>query len=362
MKMMTRLALAASMLTLSVAASDARELTYDNHLPPQHPVNAAMETYFERVKADTDGALDFKMFVGGALGGGNALLGILRDGLSDAGMLNPVYEPSQLQVEALLSELMIADPRVLVGAMNEIVNLDCPGCTAELLKVNAVPIMSFAVPSFQLLCNQPMKSLTDAKGKRVRAVGSLALIAKEFGMVPVNLKSDEVYEGLQRGQVECAAAPFDWLETNNLKEVADNLITTPLGAIGGLLHLAVNTNAWEAMSEEQQQVMIDETPETLAAITFNYIAGSESALEAAIADGAEAYPMGDDMLATLEEFRAAEIERIVAKGEEAGITETPALFKHYGELLDKWEGIVAGPGSTQEGYAEALRQEIYAKL
>ncbi|WEX10763.1 hypothetical protein [Chelativorans sp. AA-79] len=362
MKRVTRMGFAAFVLAVTVAASDARELTYDNHLPPQHPVNVAMEDYFERVKTDTDGSLDFKMYVGGALGGGNALLGILRDGLSDAGMLNPVYDPSQLKVTALLSELMIADPRVLVGAMNEMVNLDCPGCADELLAVNAIPIMSFAVPSFQLLCNQPLKSLDDAKGKRVRAVGSLALIAKDFGMVPVNLKSDEVYEGLQRGQVECAAAPFDWLETNNLKEVADNLITTPLGAIGGLLHLAVNTNAWEAMSDEEKRTMIDATPETLAAITFAYIAGSEKALENSIAAGAEAYPMGDDMHAVLEAFRAEEVDRIVAKGDDLGITDTPHLFEIYRNLIEKWEGIVAGPGSSEEGYAEALRQEIYSKL
>lgn len=362
MKRLATTCLAATALFASGFAASARELTYDNHLPPQHPVNRAMETYFAAVKEATGGELDFQMYVGGALGGGNALLSILRDGLSDAGMLNPVYEPKQLQVESLLSELMVADPRVLVGAMNEMVDLHCPACTEELAAVNAVPIMSFAVPSFQLLCNKPMHSMEDAEGTRVRAVGSLSLIAKTFNMVPVNLTSDEVYEGLQRGQIDCAAAPFDWLETNNLKEVADNLVETPLGAIGGLLHLAVNKSVWDGMTDEQRQAMIDRTAETLAEITFNYNAGSEKALAAAKAEGAEVYPMGDNMRQALETFRKNEITRIVEKANAAGVDQAQALFDTYTGLLEKWEGIVAGPGKEQAGYAKALQDEIYSKL
>ena len=362
MNIFSTTALAAGLLAFSLVPVQARELTYDNHLPPAHPVNKAMEGYFARLKNRTDGELDYKLFVGGALGGGTALLGILRDGLSDAGMLNPVYEPQQLQIQALLSEYMVADPRVLVGAMNEMVNLHCLGCTAELEAVNTIPLMSFAVPSFQLLCNQSVKSMEEAKGKRVRAVGTLSLIAKEFGMVPVNLKSDEVYEGLQRGQVECAMAPFDWLETNSLQEVADNLITTPLGAIGGLLHLAVNTAMWDGMSDDEKAAMIEETPETLAAITFNYIAGSDEALTAAKDAGANVYEMGDDMQAELSAFRENEITRIVQKAKDGGVEDAEVLFDTYTGLLEKWEGIVAGDGSTVEGYAKALNDEIYSKL
>ncbi len=361
MKSMQSLVCGAALLALC-AGAEAKELTYANHLPPAHPVNKAMEAYFADVSEGTDGELTFELFLAGALGGGKALLGILRDGLADTGMLNPVYDPSELKVEALLSELMVADPRVLVGAMNEMVDLHCEDCRAELAAVNAVPLMSFAVPSFQLLCNKPVHSLEEAAGTRVRAVGSLSLIAAKFGMVPVNLTSDEVYEGLQRGQIDCAAAPFDWLETNSLKEVASELILDPLGAIGGLLHLAVNTRAWEDMSETERAAMIAPLGAALAEITFSYGAGSAKALETARAEGANVYPMGDDMAAALADFRAAEVDRIVAKAQEAGVADAKALFDTYLGLLDKWEGIVAEAGDDQDAYAKALQDEIFSKL
>ncbi|MEZ5933691.1 MAG: C4-dicarboxylate TRAP transporter substrate-binding protein [Alphaproteobacteria bacterium] len=354
--------LTGAIFALAIGQVCARELTYSNHLPPAHPVNKAMEGYFAGIRDKTGGELDFQMFVAGALGGGKALLSNLRDGLADTGMLNPVYDPSELKVESLLAELMVADPKVLVGAMNEMVNLDCAGCTAELREVNAVPMMSFAVPSFQLLCNRPVKSMADAAGVKVRAVGSLSLIATTFGMVPVNLTSDEVYEGLQRGQIDCAAAPFDWLRTNNLAEVTTDLIEDPLGAIGGLLHFAVNAYVWDELSAEERAILIDGLGKTLAEMTFAYAKGSADALAAAREGGAAVYPLGEDMAKALADFRAAEVGRIVAKAKEAGVEDADGLFDRYDALLDKWTGIVAEVGADEAAYAAALDREIFSKM
>lgn len=345
----------------TVSAAQSREITYANHLPPSHPVNKAMDTYFQEVTKDTGGDLTFKTFYGGALGGGNALISIIRDGLADSGFVNPVYDPTTVPVEAALSELMYPDPRVLVGAMNEMVMLHCPKCRAELKAINAVPMMSFATSSFHLVCNKPMKSAADAAGTKVRAVGALSLLVTQFKMVPVNLKSDETYEGLQRGQIDCAIAPLDWLATNHLEEVATDVISTPLGSIGGLLHDAINTNVWASLTPKEHKALIGRLGSALADMTFAYMNASKKSVDAAEKAGkVKVYPMGADMAATMAAFRKSEVQRIVAKAKKNGIADADKIFATYTGLLDKWEKIIADVGNDQAKFAKALNDNIYS--
>lgn len=345
----------------SISAAQSREMTYANHLPPAHPVNKAMDAYFDQVTQDTGGDLTFKTFYGGALGGGNALISILRDGLTDSGFVNPVYDPTTVPVEAALSELMHPDPRVLVGAMNEMVMLHCPKCRAELKAINAIPMMSFATSSFHLVCNKPIKSAADAGGTKVRAVGALALLVTQFDMVPVNLKSDETYEGLQRGQIDCAIVPLDWLTTNHLEEVATDVISTPLGSIGGLLHDAINTSVWEQLDAPQRKALIGRLGGALADMTFAYMQASSASVAAAEKTGkVEVYPMSADLTATMKAFQESEVQRIVAKTQKNGIADADKIFDVYTGLLEKWEKIVATVGDDQAKYAKALNDNIYS--
>lgn len=363
--MKRRLLLGAAALAISAIAAtpgaQARDLSYANHLPPAHPVNKAMDAYFDRVAQETGGALTFKTFYGGALGGGNALISILRDGLTDSGFVNPVYDPTTVPVEAALSELMYPDPRVLVGAMNEMVLLHCPKCRAELKAINAVPVMSFATSSFHLVCNKPVKSAADAAGTKVRAVGALSLLVTQFEMVPVNLKSDETYEGLQRGQIDCAIAPLDWLATNHLEEVASDVISTPLGSIGGLLHDAINTRVWKQLDAQQRKALIGQAPSALADMTFAYMEASSRSVAAAEKAGkVSVYPMSADLSATMKAFQESEVQRIVEKAEKNGLNDAEEIFNVYTGLLAKWEKIVSAVGDDREKYAEALSQNIYS--
>lgn len=355
------IAVAIAFAALSSAAVEARELSYANHLSPGHPVNKAMDIYFSKITEETGGELTFKTFYGGALGGGNALISILRDGLTDTGFVNPVYDPTTVPLEAALSELMYPDPLVLVGAMNEMVMLRCPKCRTELKAINAIPMMSFATPSFHLICKKPLKSADDAAGTKVRAVGALSLLVTQFKMVPVNLKSDETYEGLQRGQIDCAIAPLDWLVINHLGEVATDVIDTPLGSIGGLLHDAINTNVWAKLDANERKVIVGHVASALADMTFGYMQASEKSIKATESAGkVVVYPMSDDLAATMKAFQKSEVERIVAKAEKNGISDAADIFKVYTGLLEKWEKIIADVGNDKAKFAKALQDNIYS--
>lgn len=359
-------AIAAAVLAIAALASpsqaEAREISYANHLPPDHPINQAMRTYFNSVTKASHGDLKFKLYPGGALGGGKALISVVRNDVADSGFVNPVYDPSTLRVEATLSELLYPDPLVLDGAMNEMVMLHCPQCRAELSKINVVPLTSYSVPSFQLICNKPMKTPEDARGTKVRAVGALALIATKMNMIPVDLTSDETFEGMQRGQVSCVMAPFDWLKTNNLSEVSTDIVTTPLGSIGGLLHFAMNKSVWNSLSNKERSEILGGLGKQLAHAQFIYDKGSDDALAKAKASGKHVYPLTGKLAEDLKQFQHDQVDRIIAKATKAGISNPKGLFDTYLGLLTKWKKIIKEEGRTEAGFAKALNREIFSKI
>lgn len=355
----------AGAMTCAVASGPAaaqNPLSYANHLSANHPVNLAMQAYFDRINSESGGSLTFEMFPGGALGGGRALLGLVRDGVADSGFINAIYAASALPASAGIAEFLHPDPRVLAAAQNEMFLLNCPECRKELAKMNAVPIMYYSTSSYYLLCNKPVTSLEQAQGIRVRAIGSQALMGIAFGMTPVNLTSDEVFEGLQRGQVDCAIAAPGWLIAYSLVDVTTDVLNMPTGAIGGLLHFAMNQSVWKGLPEEHKKLLRDGLGEAVADITFRYMAENEEALELIRSRGITLHEPDQSMVAKLKEFLDAETARITSKAKEAGVAKAEDLAKRYVELVEKWEGLVAEVGEDKAKYAEALNREIFSKI
>jgi len=67
----------------------------------------------------------------------------------------------------------------------ETMYLHCPSCLEEAKSYNAVMLGGWVSSSYVLACREPIKTLAELKGKRVRATGGNADMLKQAGMVPV---------------------------------------------------------------------------------------------------------------------------------------------------------------------------------
>jgi TRAP-type transport system periplasmic protein len=97
-----------------------------------------------------------------------------------------------------------------------------------------------------LYCRDPVKSLDDLKGKRIRVHGTaLSDLVKGIGGVAVAIPFAEVYTSLQRGVADCAATSTVAGNAQKWYEVSNQLVTLPLGwAISA--HVA-NKGFWDKL-------------------------------------------------------------------------------------------------------------------
>jgi TRAP-type mannitol/chloroaromatic compound transport system substrate-binding protein len=81
-----------------------------------------------------------------------------------------------------------------------------------------------------LYCRDPVASLADLKGRRIRVHATvLAKLVEQIGGIAVSIPYAEVYTSLQRGVADCAATSSTGGNLAKWFEVSKHLVTLPLG-------------------------------------------------------------------------------------------------------------------------------------
>ncbi|WP_226946191.1 TRAP transporter substrate-binding protein DctP [Roseobacter sp. TSBP12] len=118
----------------------------------------------------------------------------------------------------------------------------------EKFGVKAVAIWPFGPQVF--LCNQPVETLDDLQGLKVRSfTASMSTLLEDLGATPVTLSFPEVYPALQRGVASCGVTSPTSSNTGKWPEVTSHLY--PLSVSGSVQAHLVNLEWLNSLSEEQ---------------------------------------------------------------------------------------------------------------
>ena len=124
----------------------------------------------------------------------------------------------------------------------------------------------------------------------------------------------------------------------------------------------MNIGRWESLSEKERSVVRNHLPLAVARAAIAYDSDSGAALEKAHKEeGVQVVVAGQDIHDRYAELLEAEVERVVALGEERGVRDPQLLVDKFLSLLEKWDGIVADLDGSEEAFAAVLDREIYQK-
>ncbi|MFA5522074.1 MAG: C4-dicarboxylate TRAP transporter substrate-binding protein [Castellaniella sp.] len=360
------LALAA---TAGMSMSQARTFEYATYLPPTHPTMAfALETMFDNVRARTDGRVNMKINPSGSLVDAKGVIGALQSGLIDAGFIVPVYVPSEVPVNNVLSNtaIFMEDSVAVTGALNEMVLRHCPDCIKEYKDLGTVYLASYGTTPYHMMCNREVNKTDDLKGLKIRSAGSAySRWITRLGATPVSMTNPETYEGLQRGQVNCMYGSLAWLKSLSIWDVAKNVYLKGAGAYGGGSLIAFNIDTWNEISADDRKTMISELPGAMARLSIGYVNQDNEAVELAKAEHNVRFAQGDSRIdALLTEHREAErqliIDDFVKNGGDAD--KTAVMLDTFFDLLEKWSKISAEVGTDVDLFAQKLDEEIYSRV
>ena len=129
-----------------------------------------------------------------------------------------------------------------------------PEIYTALRKQGVEPISWGAYPPRNIVMRNPVKSLADIKGQKVRTAGGLeAEYLKQWGAAPSFVVWAETYPATQRGIVDGVLTAAVAIETSKMFEVAPYFLK--IDGPWAHFYITVNQATWAKLSPEQQKTV-----------------------------------------------------------------------------------------------------------
>jgi TRAP-type C4-dicarboxylate transport system substrate-binding protein len=315
---------------------------------PGHYQTEALEAYGAAVEEDSGGAISIELYYQDSLVAPAETVPALRDGLVDLSLVVPGYTPSDFPVDVWTSHFAFAETaEPVVGMLNSSAAVlewafDQPDMMAEYERQGLVPIIPRFTghDTYNVLCREPITDLESADGKRGRVGGpNWTEEIEALDMVPVSLTGAEIYEGFQRGIIDCHVGSGPDMAGLSLWEVGKHYTTMNFSGFssGGLM---VSKTRWDSLPLAAQQILWDNGMEYVAAWTRGWIAGMREFVLEGKKRGVTFHEPADDLEKAIQDYQARALQTAVeAAPKEASDPE--ALVASFRDSYATWLPVVA---------------------
>jgi TRAP-type C4-dicarboxylate transport system substrate-binding protein len=267
-------------LGVTADAADVTTLLYASPYSPNHPFSRADITWIKWVEQQSGGSLHILPIWSGALLSSDQSLTELRHGVSDIGLITPIYVKGGehlLRIQtgfydgARSFEQQVAMYRCLAAAS--------PEFNRELTGLKILAVQGGTLPGI-LTRNRELTSLNDLAGLRIRVPTELLGVLRDLGADPVNMPMGEVYSALAKGVIDGVIAPADTFKSLHFSEVAKYFyqLEVPRGAYPAR---AIGERRWLSLSARARAILEASTPIWEAALAQE----TKAAVAAGVAQG-----------------------------------------------------------------------------
>jgi TRAP-type transport system periplasmic protein len=295
----------------------------------------------------------------------------VKDGLMQAGLAIVTYAPNAIpSLYAIYSTIIFGenDPVAATLAALETMYFNCPSCTEEAKKLNSVLVGGWTSSAYMLACREPLRTMADLKGKRVRATGGNAEMLKMAGMVPVGATLVEAVGLLQRGGLDCQHGIADWLSTFGYADFVKHVTDYPLGLSGPAIGFVLNRDAWNKFTPDQKKIHVKWAAWMSAKQAIgNFILANEESLQGLVkekgismvkVEGKDAKAW-DDVIA---EFQKGDRDRNIAKAKSLGVADPASIIADYEKTIEAWQPRSKEIGRDIDKFTDVLMREVYSKI
>jgi TRAP-type transport system periplasmic protein len=184
------------------------------------------------------------------------ILKLVASGAVDMGAVPPSYFPNELPLTGAPNALPLTfttneeASTVMEGLVKNV-----PAIQEELKRNNVWPLFFQTLNTYQPLCTKPVATVADFKGLRIRSFGAYQpALWESLGAVGVNVLPAEIYEGLQKGRLDCGFYSTDLYASTRLYEVAKYLTSVGFGP-QPTWPIWVNYKKWSEYPENVKKLM-----------------------------------------------------------------------------------------------------------
>ncbi len=362
------LGLGAAVLTAGlVSQASAKDFNASIWFPDSHPLtkNGYID-WAKDVEKASGGALKPKVFVGTVLLPPAAHLSGVRDGIANVTYHAGTYTPADLPEDNLLAQLAFSYSDYFLAAFATTdMNINDPEMQGMWKRNGVVYGGGYATPPYRLFCTTKVTTLAEIKGKRLRMPGAAhSAWAKSVGAVPVNVSSSEMYNGLEKGQLDCASNAANDMKSRSLWDVAKHTTMIELGVYWAGYEYAYNPDFWKGLSAGERRILFDTMATAMVKTGFGYMKTSDDAVAEAPKHGVTVYEPDAELKKSVTDFSIVAKTKAIELGSSKFKLKDPAgLINRFEKVIAKWEKLLANIDRNDEAALIAvLKKEVYDKI
>ena len=220
------------------------------------PTGGALEVMAEYINANSNGTITAQTFYDTELGDATSMVQGLQQGTVDIGVSGTAY------FSGLIPEIEVFQLPFLFGSLEE-AREATGGEVADIInkKFESVGIvgLSFWENGFRELTNnvRPVSTPADLNGIKMRTLPAEIQVAcwQAMGALPTTIDAAELYTALQQGTVSAQDNPLHEIVSRKFYEVQPYITLTD--AVYTPFYMAMSKITWDAMSESQQELIVE---------------------------------------------------------------------------------------------------------
>ncbi len=229
------------------------EFTLAHFFPAGHPAEVDLvQGWAEALREASEGRIEITSYPGGTLlDPADTYEGIVS-GTADIGLSAFFYNRGRFPVLEVfeLPGLVYKDSRMAsMVAWEGIKALD----PEEVQDTELMFVL--ATGPGDLFTKNPVRSLEDLEGMKIRVAGLSAETLSLLGAAPEAMPQDEAEEALMRGRVDGNLAPVEVLKGWNHAEHTDYLTRTPF-LYNALFYVTMNQGKWDQLPADLQEIFM----------------------------------------------------------------------------------------------------------
>lgn len=238
-------------------------LRYSTFVTENEPHGQAISWYMDQVEERTENTIQFERHFAAALVAPTDNFAAVQDGRVDAAHIANVYHSSELPLSQISLPFMTQNPKALQHTFADAYeNVDAFRAEYEDngMKVLAWFIVSNSTAAFR----EPVESVSDLQGLRLRTGGLTGEALSAVGADPTFMALPDAYQSLERGVLDGHVGfPLDIAYGASLQEVAPHWVDTGVGPFANVAFFTISIDTWESLDPQIQEVLTEVGQEAL---------------------------------------------------------------------------------------------------
>jgi TRAP-type transport system periplasmic protein len=300
--------------------------------PPAGGLTTAVNEFANIIQKRTNGRVKVEIYWTQTLVSENNIVTALQNGTADIGQISSHKETGKVPL-SMVGQLpgIGTDLWARISAFYELGNQDPE--KSELAKYNIKTISSIGMTDQMIISKNPIRSLSDLKGKKVAAAGIAAEEITALGAVPVTMSPPDQYTGMDKGTIDAISTPIAAIYDFKFYEVSKYLTYLPCGP--RVYIIGMNQDKWNSLPADLQKIFSDSVPDFVTAATDAYINTNKESLKVLQDKKFEFINLSDSDMATVAQIQAAQADKWATGIGDPG----KKILGDFRTLVEKYEKI-----------------------